>query len=434
MQERVGLGAVGGLHPGEIPLQFLSHAVGDVAEEGGFREGSGILEPARGGAAEADGFDPLAVVAEGVPDEGAGATKALEVRLWPQHMAAVVGEQLALGAHEQNAAAPLLELVGSEEVFRVFAAVVPGEFERARVLAGRDPGGELITDDHPGRGGVGVHGGAFGLDGGGVMEVKGPEGQVHEVASEVGEGSAAEMPPIPPLGGGEPRVIGPLGDGSEPEVPIEFFGHRGAVGGEVLAAVAGGDPDMDLVDPADGLAADEFDDAPVVAAGVDLRANLGHPSEARGRLGQRTGLGDGSGEGFFAIDVVPGLEGGHGGDGVGVIRGGDDDGVEAGLFNQATEIAVGLRVGEPLVSGGEAGGIHVTEGGDLGEVLELVDAEASLAPHAHDADLEFVVGGDRRLSPQEVRDGEPKASGGGGGAGEETAASQVMAHNEWQQA
>ena len=79
-------------------------------------------------------------------------------------------------------------------------AVAPGELHGRRPR-GAAAGGEIQGHLHAGGRGVRIDGRAFGLDGGGIFQSQGPEGQVHEVAGHVAEGAGAEVPPAAPFCG-----------------------------------------------------------------------------------------------------------------------------------------------------------------------------------------------------------------------------------------
>ena len=70
--------------------------------------------------------------------------------------------------------------------------------------------------------------------------------------------------------------------------------------------------------------------------GLALVAHLGGDAYffAASRIG--TGLGDGVGEGLFAVDVLAGFHGGQGDEGVEVVGRGDGDGVEGPSAGRAS--------------------------------------------------------------------------------------------------
>src|SRR5690606_36969178 len=96
-------------------------------------------------------------------------------------------------------------------------AVAPHHLDRRPVAPGR----EFVL--HPRLLGRGLleHRAAFGGDPSRVAQVEGPEGSVHRVAGDVAQGTGAVVPPAAPAERGIRRVIGPLGRGSLPQVPVK---------------------------------------------------------------------------------------------------------------------------------------------------------------------------------------------------------------------
>src|SRR5262249_49714075 len=131
-----------------------------------------------------------------------------------------------------------------------------------------------------------------------------------------------------------------------------------------------------------------------------VAAGLHHPLELRRRLAHRPALADGVGQRLLAIDVQPRLAGGDGGQGVPVVRGGDDDRVEPLVADQVTEVLVGgallaaALLGE-LLGGAQVPLVHVADGDDLDVLLagEAAEQAAALAAGADDADGDAVAGG-----------------------------------------
>jgi hypothetical protein len=84
---------------------------------------------------------------------------------------------------------------------------------------------------------------------------------------------------------------------------------------------------------------------------MNLGAHLGHQFVLGREFTDAPALGDGARERLLAIEMPAGFQRGNGGDGVSVIRDGDDDGVDVLLIDQAPEIVVGL-CGRELRGGG----------------------------------------------------------------------------------
>src|SRR5579883_2136738 len=108
MEERLGLGGIGGIELGGVPLQRLAGAVGDIAQVVGLGEPARVVEVAGCRRAGLAGVDPLGVVAQRLGDELLGALEVVEVLLGQEEVLAVAGQEHPLGALEQDAALPAL--------------------------------------------------------------------------------------------------------------------------------------------------------------------------------------------------------------------------------------------------------------------------------------------------------------------------------------
>src|SRR5262249_13709038 len=98
---------------------------------------------------------------------------------------------------------------------------------------------------------------------------------------------------------------------------------------------------------------------------------------------------DGVGQGLLAVGVLAQLQGRQGGEGVGVLGGADDDGVEvAGPVVQLAEVGVALSPREALGGPVQVPLVDVDQGDDLlaGDLLEVV-AAAPADPDRRDAQL-----------------------------------------------
>ncbi len=122
------------------------------------------------------------------------------------------------------------------------------------------------------------------------IELQGPERQVDPVGAEVGHGAAAEVPPAIPFRTRHVHAVeGPARRRSEPQLPVQSTRHRHLLfrpfGGPHDVAVllrfflalptpGARYPHMSLAHRPDGAALNQFDDAAIIGAGVDLRAHL----------------------------------------------------------------------------------------------------------------------------------------------------------------
>lgn len=214
------------------------------------------------------------------------------------------------------------------------------------------------------------------------------------MAADIAEGTGTEVPPAAPAEGGIGGVVGPFGGGAEPEVPGHGFGDGRGVGwaidalGPVFAEEATGGavgPDVCFEDFTDGAAPDHFAESAGFFGGGALVAHLGGDALFAGVIGDLSGFPDGVGEWFFAIDVFAVVEGGHRGEGVMVVGGGDEDGIDFLHFLEHEAVvleAFGVRpVFERAIG---VAPIDVAEGDDIDLVRsgELVEVAAALAAYA----------------------------------------------------
>src|SRR5439155_1043039 len=88
-------------------------------------------------------------------------------------------------------------------------------------------------------------------------------------------------------------------------------------------------PDVGFADRADHAGPDGLLQHSRVAAGLPAVAHLRGDLRLTGRLSDAPGFPDGVGQGLFAIDVLAALDRLHRGERVVVVRGRDDDAVEA---------------------------------------------------------------------------------------------------------
>ena len=234
------------------------------------------------------------------------------------------------------------------------------------------------------------------------------------MAAHVADAAVAEVPPLLPAHAAAAvvrGVIGALGRGAEPEVPVEPLGglEVGVGGGRLGVGAAAAAPDVALFDGADGAALDQLDDAAVVGLGVNLRALLGGELAVGLEHGfaQGAGLVDGVGDRLLAVDVFAELERVVAHERVRVVGGRADDGVEVlRVVHQPSPVGVDLGLGEAAPGAGhgdglavgplalgvlEHAGVDVAEGDD---VLARAAAEvgAAAAADADDGEVELVAG------------------------------------------
>ena len=112
---------------------------------------------------------------------------------------------------------------------------------------------------------------------------------------------------------------------------------------------------------ADGFRAQQFDDSPIIVAGVNLRTHLRDELFAPGQFGDGAALGYCACQWLFAINVQSMVQPGGGCDGVGMIRSADDERIELFAPDHSSEIYIpaGTRKSASFV--GEEVTVHVTQ-------------------------------------------------------------------------
>src|SRR5262249_4685596 len=135
-------------------------------------------------------------------------------------------------------------------------------------------------------------------------------------------------------------------------------------------------------------------------AGALVAAGLEDALVRLDRVTQRPPLADRVGQRLLAVDVEPGVGGGDPGQGVHVVRGGDDDGVQALVVEQVAEVAVGgaapaaRALVDQVARLGAVLGVDVADGHhlDVFFVQEHVDEAPPTATGADDADGDAAAG------------------------------------------
>ena len=131
-----------------------------------------------------------------------------------------------------------------------------------------------------------------------------------------------------------------------------------------------GDPGADERHLAEFAGADELGGALEVRSAAPLRADLHDAIVLAGGLDHAAALDEIVRDGLLDVDMLAGLTGPDGGQGVPVVRRGDADGVDVAVLEDAAEVFDDLR--RPLLSRvddlqGVVGGvfIRIADGGDL---------------------------------------------------------------------
>lgn len=161
------------------------------------------------------------------------------------------------------------------------------------------------------------------------------------------------------------------------------------VAGDLMGAVA---PGVDIFELADGAVADHFAEAVEVRVGVALGAVLGGEAVAVFEVGfaDEAGFVDAFGDGFFAEDVEAAVHGPDGDEGVSVVGGAADDGVEAGVVEAEAPVFVGFGLGKFGFGKGEVLGVDIAEGDDI-LCFQIVVVLFGAAVCTDEGNVEFVV-------------------------------------------
>src|SRR5262245_24937999 len=241
---------------------------------------------------------------------------------------------------------------------RVRRDLAPVDVDRALLADERRAAGLVVAADHLHAVGVGVNhfhplrhlvpvvlvvaGPGLGLDRAAVVHAEAPLGDVQVVGAEVGHLPAGVVPEeaeqvVDVLG-----VVRLLRRGAEPEVVVQLR-RRVAVGHGRAGEVDAGDADLDGGDLAELAVADQLAGLAELLGGALLAAGLDDAVVLAGCLDHRPPLGDGQAERLLAVDVLAGLAGVDGDQGVPVVGHGDDDGIDVLAVEQLAVVADGER-------------------------------------------------------------------------------------------
>ena len=276
-------------------------------------------------------------------------------------------------------------------------AVIPGDLDG--LALGVFGAGEGPFDGLFAAPGLRIGADAVRFDVEGVAELERGEDGVEQVAAEVAHGAASEVDPVAPLEGViHIRRKLARGRAAEPEVPIDAGGHggRGGRGGHAGILVTGVRmPGMHGEDLADTAGLDELHAGAVFLGGVDLIAHLGADLRLGGLQAELPGFPDGMCERLLAIDVLAEAHGGHGGQGMHVVRRRDGDGIKA-VAELGEHLPPVGEVRDPRVTFvdlGEASGVDIAQADEAGLGVRgaLIDVGVAFAIHPDRGDLDLRV-------------------------------------------
>ena len=281
-------------------------------------------------------------------------------------------------AHENRTVAAhfpeVRKLLGSS---RLAAAVIPSDFNRRQVTSGREtvPDGRLVGI----RFSVGAR--RFGLHGErlGFAQLESPEGHVQQLTPRGSQRPGSEVEPPAPSVGMIGRIVGALGCRAEPQVPGQSGGQGRFLLGpaHALRPLWAIGPAMDLFDRAESVAPNHLDGASNSGSRMTFVAHLRRDSGFVGQPGQLTSLPDIVRERGLDIDMLLAFHRCSGDDRVGMVGGGNDDGINAFfLVQHCAEVSVLGRVGVRLEGRRGRTPVDVAEGNDVGSFAFLDVAQA----------------------------------------------------------
>ena len=420
---------------GGVPFDGAIKHKGDEREVAGDGAGVGGLDGGDGGLAGFDAVEEVAVVAGGLVEAGF------------DDVVAEFGEgggfddlvALAFfdGAFELRDGA--VEGAAAVDVEPAFFTDPGGAGFDVGVAAGDDHGdaacvealGAIFGGGVPDiGGGWHVHLDGFDFVGAGAVHVHAPVGDVAVVADPVEELAAADVVVPAPVFVNAGLNVGFHLGGADPHFVIEvggWLGDLGFVAGFSEVVMASGEADFDTGEFAEEAVADDFgSDAEIVLAALP---GAGLPDALVFLDSGDDGLllGDGAGEGFFAVDVFAVFGGLNGDDAVPVVWEGEHDGVDIGAGHELAEVVIGFAVAVFVVAvdgvggGGEVLLVDVAGGDDLAVSFgeEFIGVAGAHHAPADDAHGEAIGGG---VLAEDGSGDDGGEADGGSGACEELAA------------
>ena len=158
-------------------------------------------------------------------------------------------------------------------------------------------------------------------------------------------------------------MVGPLFGRAQPQVPIHRGGDRRMLGRARHGLVAVGKPDMSFADFADRATPGEFHRASQSVRRRALIAQLRDDLVLAGEFAQYARFMHGACQRFFAINMFAASQRSGGGDGVGMIRRGHDDRINAAAHRveHPAKVLKRFRLGIQLEFVRRPGLIHIAK-------------------------------------------------------------------------
>ena len=239
---------------------------------------------------------------------------------------------------------------------------------------------------------------AGGVDAFRISPVDDPAGQVKLVDAVVDDVSAGVVPePVP----GVVEVVlveRPRRSGAEPAVVVDTRRH-GPVGPLADARAGLAVEHANEVDLAE-LAGPDVVDGPLdIQGAAALRADLDNPVELPCGADHLPRFPDAVAGRLLDIDVLAGLAGPDGSQGMPVVGRGDHEGVDGFVIEHVTDVLDGFRRSPAELRGlggalGQAAGINIGEirNRDVGPLAEALQQVVAAATHTHEAEHDPIIG------------------------------------------
>ena len=280
-----------------------------------------------------------------------------------------------------------------------------------------------------------IHARGAALHGSGCAELERAEDRVHGVTADIAKSAGAEIPPTPPDEREVNRIVRSLRRGSEPEIPIEGRGHRRSIFGpadalrpifieETTGRTVG--PDMRSRDIADDAGPNQFAEMSGIAGRLTLVTHLSGDFGFACCPGDLPGFPDGVGERFFAVNMFAMFEGGHRGEGMMMIRSGDDDAIDfLHLIQHFAVVGKLFGFGVFFEDVRAVVFIDVTKGDDV-FAFEVGEIGSALAADTDAGKVEFTICAGGSVQTNYAGAQNHNGSTGQGGGAEELASIQVI--------
>ncbi len=227
----------------------------------------------------------------------------------------------------------------------------------------------------------------------------GPEHDIDEVDAPIGHQAAGVIPEPAEVEMETVLIERMFGRGAEPEIIIHRRRRRGVGRVPHPAKPIQVNPTAHQTDFAELARLDKFDRFFKMLATAPLGAHLDNALMAERGFEHGAAFVNGFGQRFFDVNILAGLTGENGRQGMPMIGGGDENGVYVFSVKYFTEVAAGIRALAPgffndLGGFGAHGIVHIADDGAIHFFITEENAEDIAAPTAgaDEAKADFVIG------------------------------------------